>query len=526
MVLCDNLGDIESSISTDLDCFFLYETSDAYFKVIYHAKITTLQEYKFYPELGNTFRLIKTMKLKNKQSAINIIRTWRKNNRDTSQILSRSDATLFKLRHKLQESHSCWKTPTQLKKAIEGGLEVPNCIPDSEYALDEAQIFINRKNRELMGKYKKAKDWFDEVLADGDKDFAEKIMQIIEKWKRNYEDKIRTVKGVLKEEEDYNKIFNQIEIDDYRGRYERSYKFYKNKIENEFEPPYREMYLTRLNTWYEKTKAYLEQKEQEVLNAKQNSPVDIHYTPFGFLDIDESFKIVDIQKILSENTIVQQQIQKYIDDEKALKSALAIFKNKSEYQKLPPEQKEKILKKFYDDFVKPKKKLTENFESADGDAYFKRDADASFYNDIMQKPEYMFWVKGYVGIVIYMTPDKYYERCARMQRTSIADQLAYIDKDVAHKYMEKMLDGEKFPMPYIDYSRKQQEGRHRSYAIKSISPEIKMPVLCVYDKHEDRKTIIEGVKAGDTFDEFVTLCKHLQVPYSEKYYNAIKNNTL
>lgn len=526
MVLCDNFNDVESSISLDLDCYFLYSMGDNYYKIAYEGKTETLREYKFFPELNGTFRLIKTIKNQGKKYILSLLKTWRQNNKKSISLLTKSEVKLFSHRNKLTESNSCWKTPKQLRKAIEGGLEVPNCIPDKNYDLNENQIFINRKNRELMGKYKKAKDWFDEIIADGDKDYAEKVMQIIEKWKRNYEDKIRTAKGVLKEEEDYNIIFDEQEINDYLNRCDKSYNFYKNKIEKDFMSPHKEMYLDRLNTWYSTTKTYLEQKKEEVLSSKGNMPIEITYTPFGFLDLYESIVIVDIQKVLSENTIVQQKIRNIIDHEKKIKQALAKFKEDSNYDNLPTQEKEDLMKNFYDDFVSVKKKLTEEFISTDGDDYFDRDTDASFYNDILRKQLYMFWAKGYWGTVMYMTPDTYYDKCARMQRTTREDQIYYVDKDVAQKYMEKMLDGEKFPMPYIDFSAKRQEGRHRSYAIKMINPDIKIPVLCVYDRQQDRKMILQAVEEGDTYEEFVQLCKHVNVPYDEKTYNAIKNKTL
>lgn len=162
----------------------------------------------------------------------------------------------------------------------------------------------------------------------------------------------------------------------------------------------------------------------------------------------------------------------------------------------------------------------------DGDDYFDKTTDTSFYNDIMRKPEYMFWNKGYVGKIIYITPIKYFELCARMQRTSIEEQESYIDKNSSYKYMEDMLKGDKFPMPFIDYSAKRQEGRHRSYAIKMINPAIKMPVLIVSDRIDDKNFIVDLVKKGESFDDFVKICKHMDVPYNETYYIKIKNNTL
>jgi hypothetical protein len=65
--------------------------------------------------------------------------------------------------------------------------------------LNEAQVFVNNKNRELQSKYKKVKQWLDDTIASGDKDYAEKLLIIIDRWRQSYEDKIRSAKSLVKE---------------------------------------------------------------------------------------------------------------------------------------------------------------------------------------------------------------------------------------------------------------------------------------------------------------------------------------
>ena len=100
---------------------------------------------------------------------------------------------------KSKKVRSCWKNMDDLGNMIQNGFEVPNCIPDSAYKLNEAQVFVNNKNRELQSKYKKVKQWLDDTIASGDKDYAEKLLVIIDRWRQSYEDKIRSAKSLVKE---------------------------------------------------------------------------------------------------------------------------------------------------------------------------------------------------------------------------------------------------------------------------------------------------------------------------------------
>mgnify|MGYP001254196421 FL=1 len=175
--------------------------------------------------------------------------------------------------------------------------------------------------------------------------------------------------------------------------------------------------------------------------------------------------------------------------------------------------------------MKPFSLIVEEFYS--GDVYFDMDTDITHYNTVLRKPDYMFWVKGELGRVKYLTPDEYFIACAKMQHTTPEEQISHIEKDLATKYMDKMLDGEKFPMPLIDYISKRQEGRHRSFAARQIDPTMKMPVLLIFDANKTRKDLIQSVEQGSTYDEFKHLCQVYGIPHhKETWYNQIKNRTL
>lgn len=150
--------------------------------------------------------------------------------------------------------------------------------------------------------------------------------------------------------------------------------------------------------------------------------------------------------------------------------------------------------------------------------------DTTYYNDIMKKPEYMFWEKGLDGELEYMTPMNYYRECASMQKTSVNDQIKYVNTDTATKYKKQMLDGEKFPILVIDEDAKTQEGRHRAFAVQSINPYLLIPVLIVrFYSWNFRKDLIEIIKK---LHERSLSCQEIKekisnFPLNEKYCDNI-----
>lgn len=162
-----------------------------------------------------------------------------------------------------------------------------------------------------------------------------------------------------------------------------------------------------------------------------------------------------------------------------------------------------------------------------GDEYFDlSNADATYYNDVLNKKDYMFWVKGILGKVVYMTPDKYYTLDAQIHNTSATAIMHHVFKDTAEKYKNQMLNGHKFPIPVLDFYQKGQEGRHRTYAAKLIDPDMQIPVLVIKDFLTTKNEIVKEVQSGASLEEFKHLCEVYGAPYNENYYYKIKNNAL
>lgn len=105
--------------------------------------------------------------------------------------------------------------------------------------------------------------------------------------------------------------------------------------------------------------------------------------------------------------------------------------------------------------------------------------DMPFYDNMLAKPQYYKEKKGIVYEIIWITPAQYFELIGRMRHNSIFEERNYgIDPQLVSRYSEDMLNGSKFPMPVIDYSRTEQEGRHRALAAESINVNF-IPVMIV-----------------------------------------------
>ena len=98
------------------------------------------------------------------------------------------------------------------------------------------------------------------------------------------------------------------------------------------------------------------------------------------------------------------------------------------------------------------------------DIFDKTKTGFSFYNNLIDDPEYMKKSKGLVGSIIMMTPNEYFEHCGEIFHTSKQTQIDHTlaDKDNIEYLKQVILKyNRKFPIGYINIRDKQQEGRHR-----------------------------------------------------------------
>lgn len=119
------------------------------------------------------------------------------------------------------------------------------------------------------------------------------------------------------------------------------------------------------------------------------------------------------------------------------------------------------------------------------DIFDKTKTGFSFYNNLIDDPEYMKKSKGLVGSIVMMTPNEYFEHCGEIFHTSKQTQ---IDHTLADKnnieYLKQVIlkYNRKFPIGYINIRDKQQEGRHRmAVAGELCGYDTPQPVLIAQD---------------------------------------------
>lgn len=119
------------------------------------------------------------------------------------------------------------------------------------------------------------------------------------------------------------------------------------------------------------------------------------------------------------------------------------------------------------------------------DIFDKTKTGFSFYNNLIDDPEYMKKSKGLVGSIVMMTPNEYFEYCGEIFHTSRQTQIEHTlaDKDnIEHLKQVILKYNRKFPIGYLNIRDKQQEGRHRmAVAGELCGYDTPQPVLIAQD---------------------------------------------
>lgn len=144
----------------------------------------------------------------------------------------------------------------------------------------------------------------------------------------------------------------------------------------------------------------------------------------------------------------------------------------------------------------------------------------SFYDDLLDNPEYMCKNKNLTSKIVYMTPREYFEECGKIFGNNANKQIEQTKRDTSTiDFLKKVIQisKKKFPLPFLDYANSGQEGRHRMYvAAELTSWDTKFPVLIVdyYDKELQKK--IEANRNKNRLDRLVNEAIRNALQYSYK----------
>lgn len=130
--------------------------------------------------------------------------------------------------------------------------------------------------------------------------------------------------------------------------------------------------------------------------------------------------------------------------------------------------------------------------------FYLTTTDMPHYDQLLDptKAEYFAKEKGEKGTIIWMTPDEALAKGAEIHGVSMEEELRIVSEEAISKYTELMKQGEKFPLPVLDYKRKDQEGRHRLLAAKKVGV-VRVPVLIVEEVTEPTVKTPEAVRAKE-----------------------------
>lgn len=125
-------------------------------------------------------------------------------------------------------------------------------------------------------------------------------------------------------------------------------------------------------------------------------------------------------------------------------------------------------------------------KEVDGDQYIDETRnEISWVRDLLDDPEYYEQRKGYTARIIEMTPEEYFEECAKIFGNSVENQKRQTaaDKDTLDHLTQVITKYKKrFPIPFINIKDRTQEGRHRMYVLgELLGWDKKFPVLIIQD---------------------------------------------
>lgn len=155
------------------------------------------------------------------------------------------------------------------------------------------------------------------------------------------------------------------------------------------------------------------------------------------------------------------------------------------------------------DLIKNLNESLKNLNEGNSYGFFKTVSSIPDYDKVLfgknnELPKkYEFWD----AEIKWMSKDEYLVECSRLQNTSYSDQFKYIVDWKVQQIMEKMKDGVKFGMPYLNYVENEQEGRHRVVAADNLGQKL-IPILVLYDINEDSGSL-ELSDVVDKWDDLV-----------------------
>lgn len=155
---------------------------------------------------------------------------------------------------------------------------------------------------------------------------------------------------------------------------------------------------------------------------------------------------------------------------------------------------------------------------------FVCDTDTSYYNDFLNQKDlqYMQSAKNRTGEVVMMSPTEYFEECSQYGFPGGPVDVDHViagrraDTDSLNWLKNRLTQGEKFYLPYIDYAAHSQEGLHRMMVVgDKYGWDTKFPVLVVtaYDDEVEHQNQVFREYLSFRDHEFDKICEDAAAEY-------------
>lgn len=159
----------------------------------------------------------------------------------------------------------------------------------------------------------------------------------------------------------------------------------------------------------------------------------------------------------------------------------------------------------YIDLVKNLNESLKNLNEDNSYGFFKTVSSIPDYDKVLfgKNNELPKKYEHWEGEIKWMTKEKYLQECSKLQNTSYSDQFRYIIDWKVQRIMEKMKEGVKFDIPYLNYVENQQEGRHRVVAADNLGQKY-IPILILSsEEYDDEDSSLELSDMVGRWDDLV-----------------------
>ncbi len=137
------------------------------------------------------------------------------------------------------------------------------------------------------------------------------------------------------------------------------------------------------------------------------------------------------------------------------------------------------------------------------------DTKVSWYNNFLNPKDlaYMQNSKNRTGEIVYMSPNEYFRECASkifngMSQKALEDSRSS-NTDAIIEYTSAMKRGDVFPLPYINYADKSQEGLHRMMSAgDAFGWNTKFPVLVVTAYDDEVETYQQTFREMRNYENY------------------------